>query len=305
MANTADKVIAIALAEEGYLEKSSDAFRKNKKVLDMKVDGAGSDNYTKYGRDMSELFKWGFPAPWCDCFTDWCFYKAYGEADAKAMLAGGFSPSTVRSAELYKSKNAWYTSNPQPGDQIFFKDDGKGICHTGLVYKVDSGYVYTIEGNTSSAPGVVANGGCVRRKSYSLTYRNIVGYGRPKYDGALASRTATKEAEAKWQNLIMELQTALNAECAANLTVNGNADNKMLMAPPTLNARDGINKKPKTVIALQKILTYWGYKCQPDGIYGSATEKMAKSFQREKAGYVNPDGEFTAQKKSWKVLLKL
>ena len=42
--------------------------------------------------------------------------------------------------------------------------------------------VYTIEGNTSSAVGVVDNGGCVAKKSYSLNYTRIAGYGRPNYN---------------------------------------------------------------------------------------------------------------------------
>lgn len=45
--------------------------------------------------------------------------------------------------------------------------------------KVENGRVYTIEGNTSSAAGVVENGGCVRNKSYALSYEKIGGYGRP------------------------------------------------------------------------------------------------------------------------------
>ena len=39
----------------------------------------------------------------------------------------------------------------------------------------------TIEGNTSSAAGVVENGGCVQDKSYPLTYSKIGGYGRPDF----------------------------------------------------------------------------------------------------------------------------
>jgi hypothetical protein len=82
---------------------------------------------------------------------------------------------------MYKNKKAWYTSNPKVGDQIFFKNSS-GICHTGLVYAVDSQKVYTVEGNTSGASGVVANGGGVCKKSYSITSSKIAGYGRPKYD---------------------------------------------------------------------------------------------------------------------------
>ena len=50
-----------------------------------------------------------------------------------------------------------------------------------IVYNVDLKYVYTIEGNTTSAAGVVANGGCVRAKNIYLLIKKIGGYGRPKY----------------------------------------------------------------------------------------------------------------------------
>lgn len=307
--NKAETVIAIALAEEGYLEKSKSAYQKDHKVLDSKENGAGSDNYTKFGRDMHKLYPavMDFPAAWCDCFVDWCFYKAFGVSNAKAILAGDFNDYTVKSAELYKSKKAWHTSDPQPGDQIFFKKSKTGgICHTGLVYKVSNGYVYTIEGNTSSALGVVANGGCVRKKSYGLTYPNIAGYGRPKYDIAPAEETVSEETvtQTGWKELIMDLQKALNAEFDANLPVNGKADKNLLMATPTLNARIRTTL-PNTVKALQALLTHWGYKCAVDGDFYIGTEKMVKAFQKEQVGLIKPDGEFTAQKRSWKVLLKL
>ena len=177
MANTVDKVIDIALAEVGYLEKKSNS------KLDDKTANAGSANYTKYGRDMHEIYPsvMDFPAAWCDAFVDWCFCKAYGVTTAKSLLGGNFDDYTVASAQMYKNKKAWYTSNPKIGDQIFFKNSS-GICHTGLVYKVDSSKVYTIEGNTSGASGVIANGGGVCKKSYSLTNSKIAGYGRPNYD---------------------------------------------------------------------------------------------------------------------------
>ena len=175
--NYVDKVITIALNEVGYLEK------KSNKNLDSKTANAGSANYTKYGRDMHDLYPsiMDFPAAWCDCFVDWCFYKAYGVTNAKSLLGGDFNDYTVASANLYKNKKAWYTSNPKIGDQIFFKNSN-GICHTGLVYNVDKKYVYTVEGNTSSGSTVVSNGGEVCKKKYLLTNSKIAGYGRPKYD---------------------------------------------------------------------------------------------------------------------------
>jgi len=184
MANYSNKVIKIAKAELGYLEKSAAAYKKDPTVLDHKTKGAGLDNYTKYGRDMHKLYPavMDFPAYWCDCFVDWCFQKAYGVSNAKKLLCGNFDDYTVNSAALYKKKKAWHTSNPKVGDQIFFTNANGGICHTGLVIKVTGDRVYTIEGNTSSAAGVTANGGCVRDKSYPLNYGRIAGYGRPPYD---------------------------------------------------------------------------------------------------------------------------
>lgn len=191
MANYPDKVIQIAKAEIGYLEKSAAAYKKDPSVLDHKTKGAGQDNYTKYGRDMHKLYPavMDFPAYWCDCFVDWCFQKAYGVSNAKKLLCGNFDDYTVNSAGLYKKKKAWHSSNPKVGDQIFFTNASGGICHTGLVTKVTSNRVYTIEGNTSSEAGVSANGGCVRDKSYPLNYARIAGYGRPPYDVKKATTT--------------------------------------------------------------------------------------------------------------------
>ena len=74
---------------------------------------------------------------------------------------------------------------PKKGAQVFFTRNGKidGVYHTGLVYKVDSTYFYTIEGNTSKASTVVSNGGGVAKKKYLKSkYKGKVLFGRPKYD---------------------------------------------------------------------------------------------------------------------------
>jgi peptidoglycan hydrolase-like protein with peptidoglycan-binding domain len=63
------------------------------------------------------------------------------------------------------------------------------------VCDVDKTYVYTIEGNTSSASGVVANGGGVFAKKYRLDYSRIAGYGRPAYDAEPVSKVTVLE----WQ----------------------------------------------------------------------------------------------------------
>lgn len=185
----AQKVIDIASAEVGYLEK------KSNRCLDSKTDNAGSANYTKYGRDMHQLYPavMDFPAAWCDCFVDWCFHKAYGVANAKAMIGGNFDDYTVNSAQLYKNKGAWGTE-PKFAAQIFFKNSTR-ICHTGLVTGFDDKWVETIEGNTSGASGVIANGGGVCRKRYRRNDPAIAGYGYPKYSDTPANTTTKKVSE--------------------------------------------------------------------------------------------------------------
>lgn len=165
-----DKLIRIAKQEDGYLEK------KSNKDLDSKTANAGSSNYTKYARDLYPSLQ---GQAWCDMYVDWCFVKAFGQVTARLLLCGGFSAYTPTSAQYYKDKGRWRTS-PEPGDQIFFKNAVR-ICHTGIVTKVTSTRVYTIEGNTSGASGVVANGGGVCGKSYDLSYSGIAGYGRPDW----------------------------------------------------------------------------------------------------------------------------
>lgn len=200
-----EDVIKVARAEVGYLEKKSNS------QLDSKTANAGSNNYTKYARDMDNISgfyngkKNGFA--WCDVFVDWCFNKAFGTANAKRLLCQpdkSCGAGCQYSMNYYKGKGQFYTS-PKIGDQIFFKNaSGSRICHTGLVYAVDKTYVYTVEGNTSSASGVVANGGCVREKKYKLNYSRIAGYGRPKYDvkAATSNSTTVSVKEAKVGDIV-------------------------------------------------------------------------------------------------------
>lgn len=183
------RVIDIALAEVGYLEKSKAAYKSiGKECLYEKTKYAGSDNYTKYGYEMNRLYPsvMDFPAAWCDAFVDYCFYRAYGVANAKAMIGGHFDDYTKNSARLYIDHEAFFyakTFHGRKGDQVFFSKDGtfNGIYHTGLIYDSDDSYIYTVEGNTSSGSEVVANGGAVCKKQYRHDNAKLYGFGRPNY----------------------------------------------------------------------------------------------------------------------------
>ena len=79
-------VIQVAKSQIGYLEKKSNA------DLDSFTDNAGSNNYTKYNRDIkARVGSANLRDQWCQNFVDWCFVKAYGLTVAKALL-GGYIP---------------------------------------------------------------------------------------------------------------------------------------------------------------------------------------------------------------------
>lgn len=177
---TASQAIAQARNWIGYIEKKSGSSLKDKTA------NAGYKNYTYFGKLMHKAYPqtMDYPAPWCDAFVDACIYLACDKvlADCSHVLCGVPDDYTCDSAKMYRDKNRWGVV-PRIGAQIFFSSNGKidGICHTGLVVSYDEFFVTTIEGNTSNAAGVVANGGCVAQKKYLRTNSRIAGYGYPQY----------------------------------------------------------------------------------------------------------------------------
>lgn len=301
MANTADKVVNIALNEVGYLEKRTNS------QLDSKTANAGSANYTKYGKNMGCN-----GLAWCDAFVDDCFVQAYGREKAKELL-GGFSNYTPTSAQYFKDMGRWHTSNPQIGDQIFFHNSTR-ICHTGIVYQVDSSRVYTIEGNTSGASGVIANGGGVCKKSYPLSHSRIAGYGRPNYDRSFSTQNTPSKApkdtaattapkkDAPASSPYSKKQFIKDVQAATGAKTDGIAGPETLSKTITISKSK--NRKHKVVRVLQKYLNSIGYDCGTvDGIAGVKFDSAVKSYQRDKGCIV--DGEITAGKNTWRSLLGL
>lgn len=178
-----EKVLAVAGAEVGYLEKET------KNDLDDKTANAGDKNITKYARDMDGI-SWFYNGrkqgvAWCDVFVDWCFVQAFGAEKARELLCQPKKSSGAgcNSSMGYYRKAGRLFSSPCVGDQVFFwsSEYPDQAGHTGIVEKVTSSRIYTIEGNTTGASNKVANGGGVARKNYTISYGRIAGYGRPDY----------------------------------------------------------------------------------------------------------------------------
>lgn len=299
--NTVDKVIKIASNEVGYLEKKS-----NSNLYD-KTANAGSKNYTKYAHEFDTKYvgfyngkKNGYA--YCDMFVDWCFVQAYGVETAKKLLcqpSKSYGAGCTYSSTYYKNKGQFYTKNPKVGDQIFFWNSSKtSAAHTGIVYHVDNKYVYTIEGNTSGASGVIDNGGGVCRKKYALSYSRIYGYGRPNYDKSLLEvdgswgKETTKACQKYFgttQDGIVSGQSSANKKYLSavstsswKFTVKKSGSDMIRAMQKTLNIEtDGLCGKG-TIIALQKYLKSKGYYTgKIDGLCGSGTVKALQNFLNE------------------------
>lgn len=146
-----NKMITVAQAELGYLEKASNS------NLDSKTGNAGSGNYTKYWRDVKP--EWNGQA-WCACFVTWVLQQAFGK-DTASKLLKHYPYVYVPTLMSLFTRNA----NPEKGDIVCFYRGGT-FTHTGIVISVSGDYFETIEGNTSGASGIIANGGGVCKKGY-------------------------------------------------------------------------------------------------------------------------------------------
>ena len=156
----ANKIIEIAKAEIGVTESPKNS------------------NKQKYGKEYGVN-----GTAWCCQFVWWVFKHA----GASELFYGGGKTAWVPSVRKhYTQKGKWIrrgNGTPKPGDIIIFgnRDDSGSGKHIGIVTKVTSSTVYTIEGNTTKS-GFSANGGMVAAKSYSRTNSNIAGYCSVDYD---------------------------------------------------------------------------------------------------------------------------
>ena len=264
-------IVAIALAEIGYKEKASNA------SLDDKTANAGSNNWTKYARDLAAAGyyngnKNGFA--WCDVFVDWVFFKAYGAVEGQRIQcqAGPLGAGCVYSAQYYKQKGR-YDRNPKVGDQVFFQSGGE-IGHTGIVVEVTDSSIVTVEGNASNQ---------VKKNTYARSNSYIAGYGHPLYSNSDDDPPKEPEDDAP-------ATAPVTSSCEVVL--------------PLLKRGD----TGAAVRNAQALLISKGYPCggrysggreNPDGDYGPTTENSVKNFQSNRK--LQADGKIGGD--TWKALL--
>ena len=85
-------------------------------------------------------------------------------------MGGGFY--NCRNVTRHAKRQGTWHNTPEQGALVVFRNG----AHMGSITKYDDIYIYTNEGNTSSAPGVIVNGGACRNKKYKRTDSDIDGY---------------------------------------------------------------------------------------------------------------------------------
>lgn len=159
MNNQVQKVIGYAVSQVGVTETPKGS---NKNKFAEMIDKEFPDFYN--GKKNG--------AAWCDVFVDACFLTCFGEDETLRLLCQpkkSCGAGCKFSAGYFKTKKQFHNT-PEVGDQIFFYDSKNEINHTGIVYKVEGGYVYTVEGNSGDE---------VKTHRYSTSNKKIAGYGRP------------------------------------------------------------------------------------------------------------------------------
>lgn len=125
-----DQIVAVALAQVGNI--------------------GGQPYWSWYGFNSR--------VEWCACFVSWCANECgYIDTGVCPKYAG-----CVNGVQWFKDHGQWLdgSAEPAPGMIIFYDWDSTngssgsqdGLSdHTGIVWKVEDGYVYTIEGNLSDS----------------------------------------------------------------------------------------------------------------------------------------------------------
>lgn len=213
MSCTVQNVLAVAAAEVGTMESPSNS--NNVKY-----------NTWYYGRAVS-----GARYSWCVTFVQWVLSQCGG---SKLLNGGKKTASCSVLADYAKKKNQWVTGNYQPGDLVFMNfSNTTATQHIGIVECVKGGYVYTIEGNTSSGDaGSQSNGGMVARRQRAPKY--IVGGYRPKYELEVPRTpvpvTCYLVKAGSIGTHVKALQHLLNVNGGADLIVDGECGAKTVSA---------------------------------------------------------------------------
>lgn len=135
----------------------------------------GDDKYIKVYNEATGA-KFGMNVAWCAIFVTWVMIICNVAKEVVLRFASCTAGMKwfIKQGRWKNAKAYGGTYTPVPGILIFFSKGHKltDPSHVGIVTKVTSTYVYTVEGNTSDA---------VHERKYLLNDPYIIGYGVPSY----------------------------------------------------------------------------------------------------------------------------
>lgn len=250
--SNADKIIAVARSQEGYHEGRSDGHWNNKQ---------------KYSPDVPGL-EWSQNQAWCATFVAWCAQ----EAGVKTLFP--VTASTDLGASWFKKKGQW-SEYPAVGAQVFYGHNGD-MNHTGLVYKFDDDFIYTIEGNTNESGSREGDGVYLKKRPRRDDY--VQGYGYPKYTDGIVSADPKSPVKARAMK-----PAPSKPKPSSGLAKADNMDPKSYR----------MNRKNTAVKWLKERLVAHGHKTGlnlNDPTYGAGTKAQVRAFQR-KQGWGGKDAD--------------
>lgn len=134
------------------------------KQVGIKENPIGSNNVIYnteyYGHPVS-----GSGYAWCVVFCWWLFKQC----GLSYLFFGGSKTASCTTLLNYAKSKGLTTNNPAKGDLVIFEWEN-GQRHIGIIEKVTSKTIYTIEGNCSD---------CV--KKMKRDYKNVIGFIHPEY----------------------------------------------------------------------------------------------------------------------------
>lgn len=173
-----NELISLARSEEGYVEKASN------QNLDSKTGNKGTNNYTKYSRDVNDAGLRGCQGQaWCATSAFWLDLKTFGVD--KALQLWNMNRYTYVGYSCFSTYNIFSTcgkvgKTPKLGALVVFT-----FSHMGRVLRIytQNGITYfdCWEGNTSSNLND-RNGGMVKIKKRRADDPTIKGFCYIDYD---------------------------------------------------------------------------------------------------------------------------
>ena len=218
--------------------------------------GNGATKYRKwyYGSEQ-------YGVAWCAVFVSWALAQI-GVTQIKTDGAGCFARNYSKYGKWYESEYSDSSTTPKVGDIVTFvwnyagrysNQDEYYSDHVGIVYAVDSKYIYTVEGNA----GNTNDTSTVKLKSYSRKNGCINGYFRLYTD---TTKTESEETEMNFKKGDKSdgvlAYKALIMQADELGIIDASVDTSNSFGSGTYNATVAIQKK---------------YKLEVDGIAGKNT----------------------------------